>query len=300
VPDPPKEVSKLTQALRLVRIPNVFTVPGDPLAGAALAAAAGAEIAWGGPLLAAAAGSCIYLGGMAFNDVFDRTEDALERPGRPIPSGAIRVSEAVTLGALLHAAGLGLAFLAGPAVAVTAAVLVVATFAYNARAKAGPLGPFTMGLCRGLNLLMGALALAPLSPPPLIAAILLLAYVSVITVAARGEVGGAGGSAVTRAGVGFTAVLGAGVAVALTGKLPAHPLGLVPLLALAGVLGARIGALAREPTGARVGMLIKASVMGIVLFDASLAAAAGRAELACAIAALLIPALWLGKRFYST
>ncbi|MEU3895025.1 UbiA family prenyltransferase, partial [Streptomyces sp. NPDC029519] len=70
----------------LLRLPALFTVPGDALAGAA---AAGARP---GPrtLLAIGSSLCLYEAGMALNDWADRAEDAVERPHRPLPSGRIR------------------------------------------------------------------------------------------------------------------------------------------------------------------------------------------------------------------
>lgn len=63
----------------LLRLPALFTVPGDALAGAA---AAGVRP---GPrtLLAIGSSLCLYEAGMALNDWADRAEDAAERPHRP-------------------------------------------------------------------------------------------------------------------------------------------------------------------------------------------------------------------------
>ncbi|MZG15114.1 prenyltransferase, partial [Streptomyces sp. SID5914] len=74
----------------LLRLPALFTVPGDALAGAA---AAGARP---GPrtLLAIGSSLCLYEAGMALNDWADRAEDAAERPHRPLPSGRIRPAAA--------------------------------------------------------------------------------------------------------------------------------------------------------------------------------------------------------------
>ncbi len=63
----------------LLRLPALFTVPGDALAGAAAASARP------GPrtLLAIGSSLCLYEAGMALNDWADRAEDAAERPHRP-------------------------------------------------------------------------------------------------------------------------------------------------------------------------------------------------------------------------
>lgn len=296
-------MTKLIAYLRLVRIPNVFTVPGNALAGAALAlVGTQQDVLWRPPLLAALAGCLIYLGGMAFNDVFDRSEDLRERPTRPIPSGQISVAGAVILGLLLHAAGIAAARSALPAAGQCAGLLVVATFAYNGVLKNGPLGALSMGLCRALNLLMGAFAVGWLgeTPAPAVAALLLGLYVVAITRAAQGEVTGADATAAGKALERFLAVIAGGVAMALMGLLPAAVWAVVPLALLAAVLLRAATRLAQAPTGANVGGLIKTSVFGIVLLDVAFLWAAGALVAGGLVCLLLIPAWALGRYFYST
>ncbi|NED17920.1 prenyltransferase, partial [Streptomyces sp. SID9913] len=62
-----------------MRLPALFTVPGDALAGAAaVGARPGVRT-----LLAVGSSVCLYEAGMALNDWADREEDARERPHRP-------------------------------------------------------------------------------------------------------------------------------------------------------------------------------------------------------------------------
>ena len=70
----------------LVRLPAVLSVPGDVLVGAA-ASGQMRDVPRTAGLVAAS--SCLYLAGMALNDYADRDVDAVERPGRPIPSGRV-------------------------------------------------------------------------------------------------------------------------------------------------------------------------------------------------------------------
>ena len=90
--------SPLLAWMQLVRLPTVFTALADILLGTQLVVPAEATTSPRalGLLLVASAG--LYLAGMVFNDVFDRHRDAVERPGRPLPSGRITLSSAVTLG----------------------------------------------------------------------------------------------------------------------------------------------------------------------------------------------------------
>ena len=71
----------------------MLSVPGDVLVGAA-ASGQVRDVPRAAGL--AAASSCLYLAGMALNDYADRDVDAVERPGRPIPSG--RVTPGFALG----------------------------------------------------------------------------------------------------------------------------------------------------------------------------------------------------------
>jgi 4-hydroxybenzoate polyprenyltransferase len=135
-------------------LPALFTVPGDALAGAA---AAGVRP---GPrtLLAIGSSLCLYEAGMALNDWADRAEDAVERPHRPLPSGRIRPTAALTAAGALTGAGLALAAGAGrPALAV-AAPLAATVWAYDLALKHTPAGPAAMAAARGLDLLLGAAA----------------------------------------------------------------------------------------------------------------------------------------------
>ncbi len=159
--------------LQLLRLPNLLTVPGDPIAGALLS---GAAIDW----RTAAASLCLYAGGLASNDVFDATEDARERPGRPIPSGRVSRTGAIVVAVALGAAGLGLAYAADRL--LIGAILLGAILLYNAGGKRiAILGPAIMGSCRGLSLLLGAAGL----PWPAAGAVAL--YIMVVTVIARQE-----------------------------------------------------------------------------------------------------------------
>ncbi|MGY6021489.1 SCO3242 family prenyltransferase [Streptomyces spinosirectus] len=138
----------------LLRLPALFTVPGDALAGAA----AGAQAPNSRTLLAIGSSVCLYEAGMALNDWADRAEDAAERPHRPLPSGRIHPAAALTAACVLTGTGLALAARAGrPALAV-AAPLAATVWAYDLALKHTPAGPAAMATARGLDLLLGAAA----------------------------------------------------------------------------------------------------------------------------------------------
>ena len=142
--------------LRLLRLPNLLTVPGDPVAGFLLA---GAVIGrHEGVLLLPVVGAalCLYCFGLILNDMMDFQSDLRERPDRPLPSGAISWNQARGAAVALALTGLNLALFAGFYVLCIAALLSLFIILYNARFKQIPLlGVLTMGLCRGLSFLMG-------------------------------------------------------------------------------------------------------------------------------------------------
>ncbi|WP_329328966.1 SCO3242 family prenyltransferase [Streptomyces mirabilis] len=170
----------------LLRLPALFTVPGDALAGAATTGNRPNPRT----LLAIASSLCLYEAGMALNDWADRTEDALERPHRPLPSGRIHPSAALVAAGALTAAGLALAARAGrPALAV-AAPLAATVWAYDLALKRTPAGPAAMATARGLDLLLGATATGGSARPALPAALTLATHTLAVTTVSRDETRG--------------------------------------------------------------------------------------------------------------
>ncbi|MFG2282878.1 SCO3242 family prenyltransferase [Streptomyces asoensis] len=170
----------------LLRLPALFTVPGDALAGAAAVAARPDHRT----LLAIGSSVCLYEAGMVLNDWADRAEDALERPHRPLPSGRVSPAAAFTAACALTAAGLTLAGRAGrPALAV-AAPLAATVWSYDLVLKHKPVGPLAMAAARGLDLLLGASATAGRTRPALPAAGLLATHTFAITTLSRQETRG--------------------------------------------------------------------------------------------------------------
>ncbi len=140
--------------LRLFRVVNLPTVPGDVLVGAALAAGFSLKIAEGffsNVAYAALASVFIYMYGLVDNDIVGARSDA----DRPIPNGEI------SLGAARFARGLCLIAVLATGIFAKlphpwwsfAVILLVLVVLYN-RTK----WSFLMGLCRGTNVLCGALA----------------------------------------------------------------------------------------------------------------------------------------------
>ncbi|NLB64901.1 MAG: UbiA family prenyltransferase [Lentisphaerae bacterium] len=180
---------KVLAWLRLIRLPNLLTVPGDTLAGFLLAAGSSA-LNW--PrffLLALPASLGFYTAGVILNDIFDFKEDHRDRPRRPLPKGDIsRENAGMAALFLIGFAAFAAAFFDAMYVA---APLIVCIGLYNIGLKRVPvLGPVLMGLCRAGNLLLGAALSAhgvAFPTPALAGAAVLGLYIATVTQLARGE-----------------------------------------------------------------------------------------------------------------
>jgi len=144
---------------QLLRIGNVFTAITNILAGFLLV-----QKEWqplGSLFLLIGSSTLLYAAGMVLNDAFDAALDAKKRPERPIPSGRISRATAFQTGFSLLILGIALACLVSwqlqsYASAMVAVLLALAVIAYDAKLKQTELGPSAMGVCRYLNILLGA------------------------------------------------------------------------------------------------------------------------------------------------
>jgi len=172
--------------LRLIRLPNLLTVPGDPLAGYLLAAGGSGE--WRPSLLMVLGASLLfYTSGLILNDVTDLEADRRERPQRPLPSGSVARAHAAMAVAICLVLANVLCTAAGGLAPRTGLLLTVLLAAYNSGLKSKPvIGPLVMGACRGVNVLLGA-GLAQTGQVPLAAAGIEMLYVAAVTQVARTE-----------------------------------------------------------------------------------------------------------------
>ncbi len=172
----------LRALLELLRLPNLFTVPGDILVGWYCVSQSGNVPWWG-----IGASLCLYSAGLLFNDFFDATIDTAERPTRPIPSGRISRRTVGVLATMLMLLGIGLAGKAWWMATILAALIL----AYDGGLKKFPfVGIFTMGCCRGANILLGASYAgftALCTPNVLLAAGFFTLYILLVSYIARQE-----------------------------------------------------------------------------------------------------------------
>lgn len=117
---------------------------------------------WSSLALLLFASACLYSSGMILNDYFDRDVDHENSPERPIPSGQISPDSALLVGLVLCGMGVSSAAISGVlagnilkplAVAIS---LAMAIFAYDWILKKTFVAPLFMGLCRSLNVMLGA------------------------------------------------------------------------------------------------------------------------------------------------
>jgi len=289
--------------VELLRPANVVTALADVLAGYAVTQAAAPGLT-NAPTARALvflllATACLYAGGVALNDVFDRRVDAVERPERPIPSGRVTASAAALLGSVLLAAGVALSAVAGPAAAAVAAAITASVVLYDGWAKRHAVGPVIMGACRGLNLLLGVAAapaaLAAHWPLGLIG----LTYISAVTMVSRGEVHGARGRTAVAAFALVCAILA--VLVALSATVARHPV--VPGIVAAGLAWRVLPPFWRaardsRPEAARGA--VRAGVLSLVLVDAVIAGVYADMIYCLGVLATAVVAGWLGRRFAVT
>ena len=155
--------SPLLNWARLLRAPNLLTAPGDALGGLFLLATAAARPVHAPALLLVSLASvAAYAFGILTNDLFDLEEDRRCRPERPLPSGAIGTRAALLAALALALASLALAWLIAPPALLADAALLACILLYNGLAKRRRLpGALAMGLCRGLNVLLGAACVLP-------------------------------------------------------------------------------------------------------------------------------------------
>ena len=180
--------SKVRIWLQLLRAPNLFTVPGDPLTGYLVSNAGFLDHTI---FLAAAASVCFYAAGLLMNDMVDLAEDLAERPTRPLPAGHATTRNVRRTLWLLNAAGLLLLSATGSnAALLTGACTIAAVWSYNFLTKKTPvIGALNMGLCRALSVMIGAMAgpAAYAKPIAAIFALMIGFFIAAVTNLARFE-----------------------------------------------------------------------------------------------------------------
>lgn len=253
-------------------------------------------------LMLIASSLLLYEAGMVLNDAFDTEQDTAERPERPIPSGRISRGNAFFVGWTLLAGGLCCAWLASWlsgqwASASVGTLLAGAVVGYDAGLKKLWCGPLAMGLCRLLNLLLGASAgLQPNITPRQDAALLVAMGIGLYTVGltrfARAEAQTSCRRDLALGGA--TSLLG----MLLLAMLPTVLDCRIPVAAWATIwagLGILAGGVMRRavlfPTQNAVQSAAKVLILLFIVFDAAVCLGVVGGGAALAVLSLLVPAL---------
>jgi len=241
----------------------------------------------------------LYGGGVVFNDVFDAELDKIERPERSIPMGIITIKEATLLGIILLLMGIISAFFVNLVSGFLAIVIAVSAIVYDKWGKHNSfLGPLNMGLCRGLNLLLGVSILVTQLNLYWYVAIVPVIYIASITMISRGEVHGGKSKSLYFAGLLYILVILSILFISFYNK--SELLTLIFLFSFAGMIFIPLFKAIRQPEGKNIGKAVKAGVIALIFLNASWAAAFTSTGLAFLITLLMPLSLYLAKKFSVT
>ena len=289
-------MSILKPYLQLTRPANLVTAVADILAGMAIAQFTFSDFS-PIPLIISTLG--LYGGGVIMNDVFDAKLDSVERPERPIPSGKVPLRSAAMMGISLLFFGIlaaaSYSFISG-LIAITVALLTVI---YNRFAKHHTvLGPVTMGMCRGGNLILGMSVIPGSIEKWGLIALLPIAYIGAITLISQDEVHGGKRRTLYVAAVLYLIVLTVQLFVSQTqGNL----LLTIPFVMLhAWLIGRPLWNAIQNPVGPMIGKAVKAGVISLIVMNASWCMAFGLWPVALAVLLLLPLSMMLAKAFAVT
>jgi len=241
----------------------------------------------------------LYSGGIIFNDVYDADLDKVERPERPIPSGLISKKAATIFGVVFFFVGISAANLFSTTTAVLAVSIMIACLSYNRWAKHHSiLGPLNMGLCRGLNLLLGVSIISTQVQQWWFLALVPIIYIAAITMISRGEVHGGSKKMLYFAAVLYAIVIASILFFTVTkGDLLITLAFIVPFAFM--IFIPLIKAM-QNPIGPNIGKAVKFGVIALILMNAAWASVFADWKVALSIVILLPLSILLSKAFAVT
>lgn len=294
-----------------MRPANVVTSVADVLAGIAISGYFTGNIIPGWHIVAGAGTSSVpvlllclstiglYSGGIILNDVFDAELDAKERPERPIPSGLISKQAATIFGGMCFFIGIFAAGLYSTEAQYLAVAIMVSCLIYDKFLKHSAIfGPLNMGLCRGLNLLLGVSILPASIQEWWYLAIIPIIYIAAITMVSRGEVHGGSKKALYFAALLYGLVIASVLYVAFTNNNLPFSIAFLALFAF--MIFRPLFRAIQNPAGPNIGKAVKAGVIALILLNAAWASAFGIWQVALIIIILLPLSMWLSKAFAVT
>jgi 4-hydroxybenzoate polyprenyltransferase len=296
-------IGKLLGYLRLMRPANIVTAVADILAGVAISGFLGSEVSSYLDHLLPVVCMCLatiglYGGGVVFNDVMDAELDKVERPERPIPSGVISMTQAIVLGSYLLLVGILAAFTVGRITGYLALGIAVCALVYDKWGKHQAWGPINMGLCRGLNLLMGISMVVPALNKYWWIGLIPVLYIAAVTAISRGEVHG--GNTRTLRITAFCYALVYGTMLALA-AMNGHIVIAIPFILLFAVMiNLPLFNAIKDPSGPNIGKAVKGGIIALVAMNAAWVAAFSTLPHALLVLILLPLSLLMARAFAVT
>ena len=301
--------SKLIGYLRLMRPANIVTAIADILAGVAISgyfinvSFATLTLDFTLPVVCLCLATIgLYGGGVVFNDVFDATLDSTERPERPIPSGVISKTQAIILGSYLLLVGILAAFSVGRltgfpgwlAIGVAASALI-----YNKWGKHHHfLGPFNMGLCRGLNLLLGISIVPEALQAYWWMGFIPILYIAAVTNISRGEVHGGSVKSLRLTAICYAVVY---ITMGFLAFLHDRIWTALPFILLFAIMiNVPLFKAMKNPSGPNIGKAVKGGIIALIAMNAAWIAAFATLPFALIVLLFLPVSLILGKLFAVT
>ncbi len=296
-------ISKLLGYLRLMRPANIVTSVADILAGVAISGFLGSEVSSYLDHLLPVVCMCLatiglYGGGVVFNDVMDAELDKKERPERPIPSGVISLTEAIVLGSYLLLVGVLAAFTVGRITGYFALGIAISALVYDKWGKHRSWGPVNMGLCRGLNLLMGISMVAPALNKYWWLGLIPVLYIAAVTAISRGEVHG-GNKRILRISAFCYALVYATILV--LAAVNGHIMIALPFVILfVFMINLPLFRAMKDPSGPNIGKAVKGGIIALIAMNAAWVAAFSTLPHALLVLILLPFSLLMARAFAVT
>lgn len=252
----------------------------------------------GNIVLLCVASVLLYASGVVLNDYFDRKIDAIERPERPIPSGVVPGNAALIFGLTLMVTGVASGFVVSDLSGYLALALASSILLYDVIAKHHVFfGPLIMGLCRGLNLVLGMSLLGELSLWWM--AFIPVLYIGAITLVSRGEVEGSNRRHIAMAFMMYLLVLLflAGLRIYGGGSL----IYVVPFLLLFAIMIlVPLWRAYKDNTPGNIKKAVKAGVISLILLDACIAVIFAGWTAGLSVVLLLPASIFLARQFSVT
>jgi len=287
--------------LQLMRPPNLVTAIADILAGLSLARFIFSTdtLSIQTVILLSISTVGLYGGGVVFNDVFDAELDAIERPERAIPSGKVSKQNATILGISLLIIGIFCASIISFESMIIAFFIAVLALVYDKFGKHHAfLGPINMGLCRGVNLLLGMSVIMSSLQELWWIGIIPVLYIAAITMISRGEVHGGNQSILYFAGFLY-------IIVSISQIIMSYHFGnlliTLPFVFLHIFLIFKPLIIAiQNPISPNIGKAVKAGVLALIVMDAAWVSVSDNYLIAICVLLLLPLSIKIAKLFAVT